>query len=85
MVASKASMRSVTTPLLRWILERNGSATTCEIGINEQHRCDVAVVPHWDVDSSFIEQFDGPMRAMKRHAELAAALRADGWRVTDRA
>jgi hypothetical protein len=75
---------STTIPLVRWIFERKGDAITCEIDMNEEHTCDVAVIPHWNAASSVVEHFNGPMGAMERHAELAMALREEGWTLTDR-
>jgi hypothetical protein len=73
-----------TVPIVRWIFERNGNAITCEIDMNQGQTCDVALIPHWDAAASVIERFDGPMRAIERHAELAVALLEEGWTVTDR-
>jgi len=75
---------SATVPIVRWIFERNGNAITCEIDMKEGRTCDVALIPHWDAAASVVERFDGPRRAIERHAELAVALLDDGWTVTDR-
>jgi hypothetical protein len=80
--ASRHTLTAI--PLVRWIFERNGNAITCEIDMNDEHTCEVAVIPHWDAASSVVEHFDGPMGAMERHAELAVALLEEGWTVTDR-
>ena len=75
---------AATVPIVRWIFERNGDAITCEIDMNNGRTCDVALIPHWDAAASVVERFDGPMRAIERHAELAVALLDEGWTVTDR-
>jgi hypothetical protein len=71
-------------PVLRWVFERHGIAITCGVDMNEANRCDVSVIPHWDLASCAVEHFDSPMAAIARHAELSLALREEGWVVTDR-
>lgn len=80
----KQSVRSAeTAPLLRWVFERRGSTITCEVDVNDARACEVCLIPHWDVASSVVERFDGPMSALERHAELSRELRAAGWIVAE--
>jgi hypothetical protein len=70
-------------PVLRWIFQRDSQAITCELDVRPNRLYEVCVVPHWDVESAIVEQFDGPTAAMLRHAEIARALRESKWVLTD--
>src|SRR5687767_7872121 len=68
-------------PMLRWVFQRENDMLTCEIGARSGNLYDVSVVPHWNVDASIIEQFDAPLSALCRHADIARRLRDTGWTV----
>ena len=40
---------------------------------------EVVTVPLWDVGRSTVERFPSAVNALRRHAEIASALRASGW------
>jgi hypothetical protein len=52
---------------------------TCEILVNGPSSYDVCVIPHWDVGSSVIEEYEGSSVALCRHADLVSHFRETGW------
>jgi hypothetical protein len=70
-------------PMLRWILQRDTSAITCQLDARGNRSYEVCVVPHWDPSSAVIERYDAPTPALLRHAEVARRLRENGWMVID--
>ena len=71
--------------MLRWVFQRENALLTCEIEATSANRYDVLVVPHWNVGAAVIEEFDAPLSALWRHADIARRLRDTGWTVVDRA
>jgi hypothetical protein len=69
--------------MVRWVFQRENETLTCEIDVTASNRYDVCVVPHWNVGASVIEQFDAPLSALWRHADIARRLRDTGWTVVD--
>ena len=73
-----------TTPILRWVMQRQAETITCEVDATSEQTFEVCVVPHRNVSDAVIERFQSPIDALKRHAEVAMQLRETGWSVTDR-
>jgi hypothetical protein len=72
-------------PVVRWLFTRNGRALTCQVRTDGRGSSyEVAVVPHWDVDLSVVEQVETPVNALQRHAQIAMMLREAGWSVARR-
>lgn len=72
--------------VMRWVFERGGDVVTCEIDECQNGAgFEVSVVPHWDVASAIVEPADNTVAALRRHAEIASALRDAGWAVARRA
>jgi hypothetical protein len=72
-------------PLVRWVFRRGENALTCAVDASDgRSGYDVCVVPHWDVESAMIEPADSTISALRRHAEIACALRDAGWSVVNR-
>jgi hypothetical protein len=69
--------------MLRWILQRDTNAITCQLDARGNRSYEVCVVPHWDPSSAVIERYDAPTPALLRHAEVARRLRENGWMVID--
>ncbi len=78
-IAATPSSEAARVAMLRWVFGRNAEAITCEIDFIDGEGDDVSVVPHWAVSSSAVEHFSSPLQALERHAELALALREQGW------
>jgi hypothetical protein len=64
--------------VLRWLFSQEDRLLTCGISIAGA-AFDVITLPHWDVGHGSMERFTSARAALERHAEIAAALRADGW------
>ena len=71
------------TPMLHWVLRRDTTAITCQLGARGPRSYELCVVPHWDPASAVIERYDAPTPALLRHAEVARRLRENGWLVID--
>jgi hypothetical protein len=72
-------------PIVRWVFRRGNDALTCAVDARRTGSgYDVSVVPHWDVSSTLIEGVDSTISALRRHAEIAHALRDAGWSVITR-
>ena len=82
--------RSATKPdpvcLLRWTFRKGTRSITCQLDNDPRDSSyDVCVVPHWDVSSAVVEVEQEPIRAFRRHADIARRLRAAGWSLSRRA
>lgn len=64
--------------VLRWLFSQKNRLLTCGISIAGA-AFEVVTLPHWDVSHSSLERFTSAKDALARHAQIAAALRADGW------
>jgi hypothetical protein len=72
-------------PILRWVFRRGNDVLTCGVDASRTGAgYDICIVPHWDVASTIIEGIDSPVSALRRHAEIACALRDAGWFVATR-
>ena len=72
-------------PIVRWVFHRGSEALTCEVDARQTGEgYDICVVPHWDVTSAVVEPVDSTVSALRRHAEIARALREAGWSVARR-
>ena len=72
-------------PVVRWVFYRGSDALTCEVDARQTGEgYDICVVPHWDVASAVVEPVDSTVSALRRHAEIARALRGAGWSVARR-
>ena len=69
--------------MLRWILERDKNAVTCQLDARGSRSYEVCIVPHWNPSSAVIESYDAPTPALLRHAEITRRLREKGWMVID--
>jgi hypothetical protein len=69
--------------MLRWILQRDTTAITCQLDVRGTEAYEVCIVPHWNPSSAVIERYDAPTPALLRHAEVARLLRENGWMVID--
>jgi hypothetical protein len=80
---SRAHSTTDATPVLRWVFQRENDTITCEVDAAGANRYEVSVVPHWNIAAAFIEEFDAPLSALCRHADIARRLRDTGWNVVD--
>jgi len=66
--------------LLCWIFQRGRHAITCQVD-RQGHRATymVSVVPHWDLRRAAVATFASVAAALRHHAEMAEALREQGW------
>jgi hypothetical protein len=77
--------RAENTPIVRWVFRRGDNALTCGVDVSRTGSgYEICVVPHWDVASTIIEGVDSTLSALRRHAEIAGALRDAGWSVAAR-
>ena len=83
-VPSLSKKAAPTRPVLLWVFRREFNAITCEIAVTPSGRCEVRVIPQWDPTLSSRERFDHVSEALRRHAEIACALRDIGWTVVER-
>ena len=68
--------------VIRWILQYGKDLVTC--GVHLQPATStylVSVVPNGREDAAMVETFASGVAALGRHAAIAAALRARGWKV----
>jgi hypothetical protein len=70
--------------MLRWLLRSGAAALACEVDMNADRTFDVRVLPSSAPEGGIVERYTGLVSAMKRHAEIANALRDSGWRVAER-
>jgi hypothetical protein len=71
-------------PVLLWVFRREFNAIACEIAVAPSGGCEVRVIPQWDPTLASRERFDHVSEALRRHAEIACALRDIGWNVVER-
>jgi hypothetical protein len=77
-----ARKRSNPLTLLRWELKRGRERLICQVEREPGSSVfSVIVVPLRSLQRASVERFDEAVAAIRRHAALAAALRADGWSV----
>lgn len=67
--------------LLRWTFLRGNELLTCQIQRRRSGQYRLSLIPHSGTGQSAIENFPSTMRALHRHATLAAELRQAGWTV----
>jgi len=70
-----------THTVIRWTFQYGNDVVAC--GVHWQpttYTYLVSVVPNGGTDAAMIETFASGVAALGRHAELAAALRARGWK-----
>ena len=70
--------------MLRWLLRSGAASLACEVGMNSDRTFDVRVLPSSAPQDGLVERYSGLVSAMKRHAEIANALRDSGWQVAER-
>ena len=79
---ASARTRSNPLTLLRWELKRGGERLICQVEREPGTSAfSVIVVPLRSLQRASVERFDAAVAAIRRHAALAADLRADGWSV----
>lgn len=68
-------------PLLQWTFQRRGRFLTCQVTAGPRG-CGftLSLIPHFEGADERVETFDSGISALHRHAMIAAALRARGWR-----
>ncbi len=71
--------------MLRWTFGQGSLALTCSVNAGDHGSYDVSLVPHWNLAASVIDECPSIATALERHAEIALALRSQGWVVVDRA
>jgi hypothetical protein len=75
----KHSGRSTESKMvLRWLFRQRDRVLTCGISIADA-AFEVVTLPHWDIAHGSMERFTSAREALERHAEIASALREDGW------
>jgi hypothetical protein len=65
--------------VLHWLFCHSDRLLTCGISRAAGTVFEVVTVPHWDVRRASVERFSCAMKALERHAEIAASLRESGW------
>jgi hypothetical protein len=66
--------------LLRWVFQRRAQVVTCQLDREGRHAAySLSLVPHWDVRQVVTETFEAGVSAFRRHADVAAQLRSQGW------
>jgi len=66
--------------MLHWIFQKGNERVTCRVDHDDAApRCTVALIPHTDLEATIVERFESGMRALQRHASIAARLRQLGW------
>jgi hypothetical protein len=83
--ANPANGNPTSVCMLRWLLRSGAAALACEVGMNADRTFDVRVSPSSAPQDGIVERHTGLVSAMKRHAEIANALRDSGWQVAERA
>lgn len=79
-MAKKQTLASGSRPMvLRWQFRQADRLLTCGISPAEPAGFEVVTVPHWDVSNGMVERFDCATAALRRHADIATALRSAGW------
>jgi hypothetical protein len=80
-MAMKKQASESTEPqmVLRWLFRQKDRLLTCGISRAAGAAFEVVTVPHWDIRSASVERFSCAMKALERHAEIAASLRESGW------
>jgi len=68
--------------LLRWVFRQGGRYLSCSL-IASDDGYDVCVVPYWNLDASTIQVFEDAAAAFGRHAQIAMALRGNGWALVE--
>ena len=68
--------------LLRWELKRGSERVICQVERDPASRAfSVVIVPLRSLQRASVERFDAAVAAIRRHAAVAADLRASGWSV----
>ena len=68
--------------MLRWELKRGRERLICQVDRDPGTSAfSVIVVPLRSLQRASVERFDAAVEALRRHASLAADLRASGWSV----
>ena len=67
--------------MLRWTFRRGDELLTCQIHRRRPGLFRLSVVPHGSIGAGVLETFSSTMRALHRHAAIAADLRQAGWSV----
>lgn len=66
--------------MLQWIFQKGNQLVTCQVDREARAACyTLALIPHRDLEATIIERFGSGMRALHRHAAIAARLRQLGW------
>ena len=71
--------------VVRWVLSTGRASVACEVEMNPDSSFHLRVVPSWQSGAQLVERFSTAVPAIKKHAQVAGALRDLGWTVTDRA
>ena len=84
-LASDFAPEPATVCVVRWVLSTGRASVACEVEMNPDASFDLRVVPSWRTGATLVERFSTAVPAIKKHAQVAGALRDLGWTVTDRA
>ena len=64
--------------MLRWIFQKGHQLVTCRVD-REVSAYTLALIPHTQLEAALVERFESGVRALQRHALMAARLRQLGW------
>ena len=75
----KASPRA-SHGILHWIFQKGHRLVTCRVERDASAPFyTLALIPHADLEAGIVERFESGVRALQRHAVMAARLRQLGW------
>jgi len=67
--------------MLRWQFQLQNRLVTCGVSHSGARGYSVVTVPHHNVKQATIEIYQDLISALRRHASIAAQLRASGWSI----
>jgi len=68
--------------MLRWTFQRGSQVVTCRVDREASTPgYTLALIPHRNFEAMIVETFESGVRALQRHACIAARLRQLGWTV----
>lgn len=66
--------------MLRWMFQKGHRLITCRVDRDASAPCyTLALIPHTHLEAVIVERFESGVRALQRHAVMAAWLRQRGW------
>lgn len=70
-----------TNAMVRWQFRMHNRLLTCGVAKSGADGYSVVTVPHNNVKQATVEIYRDMMSALRRHAAIAAQLRANGWSI----